>query len=94
MIYGMNNEQRREYNRRWEAEWARGVKRFAWFPERLHDGRMIWLETYYAYYAAYYDSDSTIRLYAGDEVVARTKNHDPVLAESLIHDRKIKSRRW
>jgi hypothetical protein len=49
MIFGKSHEERSSAARALEEAKGKGLKRFAWFPTRLTNGRNIWLEHYYVY---------------------------------------------
>lgn len=49
MIFGKTDTTRYREEADREKNWAMGVRKFAFFPERIYDGRFIWLRYYYSY---------------------------------------------
>lgn len=49
MIFGKTDVTRYREEADRVKNWAMGVRKFAFFPERLYDGRFIWLRYYYSY---------------------------------------------
>ena len=58
MIYGKDNSLKENSRQLKILEKIKGVRKFAWLPQNLHDGRTVWLCHYWAYYEGGYKKGS------------------------------------
>lgn len=49
MLFGKTDEQKAKAHQEELFRLGSGVKRFAFLPVKLHDGRYVWLRTYWEY---------------------------------------------
>lgn len=49
MIFGISDTVRLAREKKFSELWARGIRKFAWFPVRLQDGRFVWMHHYWSY---------------------------------------------
>ena len=49
MIFGKTDAEIHKKEAELDKYWAKGIRKFAFLPERLYDGRFVWLRHYYSY---------------------------------------------
>lgn len=63
MIFGMTHEQRIIANSEKAKPYIKGIRRFAYWPVELQDGRYVWLEPYWQYTMGTWSEDGGFRHY-------------------------------
>ena len=83
MIFGRTFEEEQAIEQKWrERHLNKWVKKFAWFPKQLSDGRLIWLATFYLKHHLYRsDNTGEIKLHDCSGSTTLTLGSNDVLAE-------------
>lgn len=83
MLLGKTSKQKEQEYQEELFRLGSGVKRFAFLPARLEDGRFVWLRTYWEYLKVECESYTPVfRLYAPRQKMFRTYRR------TLVHDQQ------